>query len=435
MTAEIAILNREAVALAADSAVTISGADGQKIFTTANKIFQLSKTKPIGVMINGASEINAVGWETIIKRYRDQLGDRSFGTLDEYVADFLAFLRDQQPRLFPPDLQADYFSGAVHSYLHVIKDEIDHHVEDRIQAGGGVTPPEVDAIVRDVILENYDFIMAGEALPDLPNGYMRLLRSRYGKAMEAHIDQVMSGHKLEAQLRRRLRTLLLNLFTRHVDELRAASLSGMVFAGFGDDEVFPHLRELGFEGVVGDHVKYHLETKVDIATVGTRALIVPFAQREMVYQFMEGVDRYYQDVVENMVEGVLNEYPEVIVSAIPGVTAKQRSTLLKRAARARDATMETIRSRLAQVREQYFWSPIAKLVNNLPKEELAAMAEALVNLTSFKRRVSWDAETVGGPIDVAVISRGDGFIWIKRKHYFAPELNPAFMANRYGGSR
>jgi hypothetical protein len=36
-------------------------------------------------------------------------------------------------------------------------------------------------------------------------------------------------------------------------------------------------------------------------------------------------------------------------------------------------------------------------------------------------------ETVAGPIDVAVISKGDGFIWIKRKHYFSPELNPHFQ--------
>jgi len=27
-------------------------------------------------------------------------------------------------------------------------------------------------------------------------------------------------------------------------------------------------------------------------------------------------------------------------------------------------------------------------------------------------------ETVAGPIDVAIISKGDGLIWIKRKHYF-----------------
>jgi hypothetical protein len=42
-----------------------------------------------------------------------------------------------------------------------------------------------------------------------------------------------------------------------------------------------------------------------------------------------------------------------------------------------------------------------------------------------------DAETVGGPIDVAVISKGDGFIWIKRKHYFKPELNPHFFKNNF----
>ncbi len=41
------------------------------------------------------------------------------------------------------------------------------------------------------------------------------------------------------------------------------------------------------------------------------------------------------------------------------------------------------------------------------------------------------AETVGGPIDVVVISKGDGFVWIKRKHYFKPELNPHFFSNYY----
>jgi len=70
----------------------------------------------------------------------------------------------------------------------------------------------------------------------------------------------------------------------------------------------------------------------------------------------------------------------------------------------------------------------------LPKDLLAEGAESLVTLTSFKRRMSRpSAETVGGPMDVAVISRGDGFVWIKRKHYFRPELNPQFMSQYLGG--
>ena len=69
----------------------------------------------------------------------------------------------------------------------------------------------------------------------------------------------------------------------------------------------------------------------------------------------------------------------------------------------------------------------------LPKDELANMAETLVNLTSFKRRVSMSAETVGGPVDVAVISKGDGFVWIKRKHYFTKDFNPSFVTNYFKG--
>ena len=69
------------------------------------------------------------------------------------------------------------------------------------------------------------------------------------------------------------------------------------------------------------------------------------------------------------------------------------------------------------------------MVSLLPKDELPNLAESLVALTSLKRHVSHDLETVGGPIDVALISKSDGFIWIKRKHYFRSELNPQFTAN------
>lgn len=40
---------------------------------------------------------------------------------------------------------------------------------------------------------------------------------------------------------------------------------------------------------------------------------------------------------------------------------------------------------------------------------------------------------VGGPIDVAVISKGDGLIWIKRKHYFDRDLNQHFFSNYFSG--
>jgi len=72
--------------------------------------------------------------------------------------------------------------------------------------------------------------------------------------------------------------------------------------------------------------------------------------------------------------------------------------------------------------------PAVNGIEHLSKQELAEVAESLVNLASLKKRVSIGDDTVGGPVDSAVISKGDGFVWINRKHYFKPSLNPHFFS-------
>lgn len=71
--------------------------------------------------------------------------------------------------------------------------------------------------------------------------------------------------------------------------------------------------------------------------------------------------------------------------------------------------------------------PLVDTVAFLSKEDLAELVESLVKMTCLKRRITKDNETVGGPVDVAVITKGDGFIWMKRKHYFDPVLNQQFF--------
>ena len=57
------------------------------------------------------------------------------------------------------------------------------------------------------------------------------------------------------------------------------------------------------------------------------------------------------------------------------------------------------REKLLEYRTEHYINPVVKIVQGLPKDELTAMAETLISLTSFKRRVSMEEETVGGPID------------------------------------
>lgn len=84
MTAVVGILNKQAVAIAADSAVTIDGNNGRKIFKKANKVFTLSKYHPVGILIHNSASFMTTPWETIIKLYRRQLEEHSFATVREY---------------------------------------------------------------------------------------------------------------------------------------------------------------------------------------------------------------------------------------------------------------------------------------------------------------------------------------------------------------
>lgn len=69
---------------------------------------------------------------------------------------------------------------------------------------------------------------------------------------------------------------------------------------------------------------------------------------------------------------------------------------------------------------------VRDLVQAMPKREVAEFAESLVAMTAVRRKMSLQSETVGGPVDVAVMSRHEGFVWVKRKHYFPLDLNPRY---------
>lgn len=53
------------------------------------------------------------------------------------------------------------------------------------------------------------------------------------------------------------------------------------------------------------------------------------------------------------------------------------------------------------------------------------LAETVINFAKYRP----GAQTVGGPIEIAVISKHEGFKWVKRKHYFNMELNKPYEIN------
>lgn len=60
----------------------------------------------------------------------------------------------------------------------------------------------------------------------------------------------------------------------------------------------------------------------------------------------------------------------------------------------------------------------------MPIQDAIDLAEFLVDLTIKFVQYLPSAPTVGGPIEVAAITKHEGFKWIRRKHYYDRELNP-----------
>jgi hypothetical protein len=144
-----------------------------------------------------------------------------------------------------------------------------------------------------------------------------------------------------------------------------------------------------------------------------------------------GIDPDYGRYLENAASGILASAIGQIVDKYVRVRKDRKKQILNDISELAVSELQDFFRNAEEYRRNNFVDPIIRMASLLPKQELAHLAESLVNLTSLKRRVSLDDESVGGPIDVAVISKGDGLIWIKRKHYFDQVLNQTFMANYF----
>ncbi len=419
-------MNHMAVALAADSAVTVNHSSGQKVYNTTNKLFMLSAWHPIGVMVYGSAQFMDVPWESVIKTYRRKLDRRAFGTTEEYARSFLEFL-EKDPTACPAEAERRYFAQNIFELFMSIKGGVDTAVEAKIKADSSIDVAAVRAIARDVVAEELEKWERSESVPNVgpdhaENATAENIDTINRIAAEVFEEQLLSEDSVAALRRIAGLTTCRKRFPK--------SCSGIVIAGFGENETFPALREFTIESRLNGVLKWK-EGKLVNIDCAMRAAIVPFAQAEMVCTFMEGIDPLYKSFISGFLDQVFEQYPAELIQAIPELSDERKEEITKRLHDAGGALNSDLRQKLQEYQNKVHVSPITEAVAALPMDELAAMAESLVNLTSFKQKVSMNAETVGGPIDVAVISKGDGFVWIKRKHYFRAGLNPQFFT-RYG---
>lgn len=206
-----------------------------------------------------------------------------------------------------------------------------------------------------------------------------------------------------------------------LQSLRTADWSpgstGMVITGFGREQLFPSLTHWLIDQVMDGVVKTrHLET---VAINDEQAAVIyPLAQQhEVARTLIDGIHPEFLDVHKEIVFRMMSELVDRVVVGLQDMISSRRSQPISDWLYSLPLELaQTVPDEL-EMRVAYYSAPFIDIVEGLPKEHLAEMAETLVHLASFKEKFTPGADFVGGPIDVAVISRGDGLTWVKHKQY------------------
>jgi len=409
MTAEVVLMNKQGVAMAADSAATT----GNKIFNSNNKLFMLSKRHPIGIMVYGSAEIMGYPWETIIKMYRKKIGSKSFPTLHEQVEDFLNHLCSLS--LFDEQVEKIYIETAFDSVARDIHNQILRFFPDPKEAQKDLLEWYFAKTVSDIKQElKHDLIEHG-----VSDSEKTELLDKYKNFSDDLISKYFGKYGLDEEIYNDIRLIMERTIFNNPDKYMGSS--GLVFSGFGDSEIFPVTESFIVSSIL--KAKIIMGTRItDKINTDNISVIRPFAQSETVASFIYGIDPNLSCEIKTQIAGMLSEIP----SMLSGISSEDNSILGNNLSR----MCESFFNNMDDYLDAKYGFPIMRGVSSMPPSELAAMAETLVNLTSFKRKISDNQrETVGGPTDVAVITKGDGFIWINRKHYFSDDKNHHFFSN------
>jgi len=432
MTAEVVILNQYAVAMAADSAITIGVAGRKKTLPRANKIFTLSKYQPIGVMVYGNATLANLPWETLIKVYREEVGKKVFASVDDCAKGLLDYL--SSCKLIPGEYQRQLFRESVWSIYGLIKSHVEIEIVNKEHLNKEhLTESEFQKLILDIVTYHHQLWLKAARVPLAPKGVIQRIKKDFGSEIRQIAKKTFEEWKLTRTTLERLVEIACNLPAKWPDWPPVGNEAGVVIAGFPGNAVFPSLRSFQVGGILYDTPKYKYDylKKFEVG-VAAQAAIFPFAQQNWVYTFMEGVHPNYLREINLAIAEIASTLPALVIDSIKTLTAQEKARRKRDfVGPTTDKLVRELQKRLDGYRKRMFADPVVATISSLPKEELATIAESLVNLVSFRQKVTMEQETVGGPVDVALISRGDGFIWIKRKHYFDKDLNPHFFMTYY----
>lgn len=419
MTAIVGTINRRGVAFAADSAATHTVSSKHKITNHANKIFELSRHNHVGICICGNLDFLGMPWEDIFKLFRKEIGETSCKHLNEYPPLFFEFVKTHVMSHLVDDQILNLrviINGFFEEVIDISRKELEENGKELLE----------DDLFRKIQdkLEYFDNLYSSANRATEFTDYTLEKFSDYAKPI---VEEILKEPlESESCTKNFLQQFIKSLYNIIVSTVHVYLVNTeIIFWGYGEEDLFPSYYSFVISAAFDGRIKYTNKSGYAVSNKDN-ACVEPFAQTDVANTVIRGIDDELRKKFYESYKASITVLRNEIISQLDSAGAPE---VLKKALLNID--LENYTNLYAQGMDQFIQENyIAKLVNTvsyLSKEDLADMAESLVRMTYLKRRITSEEESVGGPVDVAVITKGDGFVWLKRKHYFSAELNPHYF--------
>lgn len=393
MSVGVCVINRNGIALSTDSAGTFGL--NKMFYNSVNKLFKVSNKYSCGAIIYNDLSINSVSVEQVIKEFSIYLDSvDSFNDLYDIVSLFEKFIGEKYTYYGFDKDEVD----CTHTLIKALVDEWGVKINDVLCESDGCNKAEI-------IIEE----LRGKIKKSLKTTSVSMrayLSDKYRSFYDGLITNNLQNLSIDEGLKQELWDSICDYFALALD--REKNKTGIFFAGYGTDDAYAKFIGIEVRAVLGGTIKF-IETERFEAANGF-GKILPLAQEDVVYTFCKGISQKYIDVFPQYV----SESIEDKISTLPDTFTTEQIEEIKQIF---STCGNEITKRIIKKMHQENIEPLMKSVPLISLPEMAFLAESLVNITSLKRTYSLDGyqQTVGGPTDVAVLSKAEGFSWIKTK--------------------
>lgn len=428
MTSVVGILNIQGLAIAADSAVTRtrnSGRPEEKVTKNGNKMIRMSNDDPIAVMITGSADFLGVPWDVIVRRFRQRKGEekKHYPTVEACVNDFFDYVASNDT-LWNSGLCSNYLYAVASWLFNEAMDEISDE-NDRFCDGSMKYPEQfmkaftriLSCIAQDMLrglgsphFENYPL---DEFRRDAAKTLDSFFWERADKEEFSDIPKTLPQEMLDA-IRPTFEAALLAVMGSKMENDKSSRL---VFTGYGVDQEFPSLVSAVVCEGYAHRVNYSIAPKdiVDI-TEDRPVAICPFAQDDVMRAILKGMHfDWSKKAFEELGQMTAGGLDSVVYSMVPEEEAGYLYENLF------SVNVEDLKNAFYWEGGQLFKENEHKWERGLERynpEDLAVIADSFIDLTGLHRALTFQQEGVGGIVDLAVITKDEGFKWLRRKGWY-----------------